>query len=161
MYIEIVINSVLIMSVLIICVRTCGLKSFSKMTSFDFAMTIAIGSILGSTVVSKSVKLSYGALAVVLLFTLQYLISNLRTRFKIFNELINNEPTLLFKDGDFLEKNLKICDLRKEDVVAKMREANALDFSKIHAVVFESTGDISVLHGESKVDDRLYQGVQS
>ena len=32
--------------------------------------------------------------------------------------------------------------------VAKLREANALNFGQVRAVVLETTGDISVLHGE-------------
>ena len=46
------------------------------------------------------------------------------------------------------------------DLVAKLREANVLDFSSVRAVVFEATGDISVLHGEGPLDERLLAGVQ-
>ena len=34
-------------------------------------------------------------------------------------------------------------------MIAKLREANVLDISEVRAVVLETTGDISVLHGES------------
>lgn len=34
------------------------------------------------------------------------------------------------------------------DLMAKLREANVLQLSQVKAVVFETTGDISVLHSE-------------
>nr|WP_243405031.1 DUF421 domain-containing protein [Pelagivirga sediminicola] len=39
-----------------------------------------------------------------------------------------------------------------------MREANALDLSPVRAVVLETTGSISVLHGDH-VDEALFKGV--
>jgi uncharacterized membrane protein YcaP (DUF421 family) len=45
------------------------------------------------------------------------------------------------------------------DLVGKLREANALEFSQIRAVVFEPTGDVSILHGE-RLNERLLDGVR-
>ena len=161
MFLEIIINSILIMASLILFIRLCGLKSFSKMTSFDFAVTIAIGSILASTVVSKSVKLQHGILAIGSLFLLQYLSSYVRTRNSFFNSLINNTPMVLYRDGKFYDQNLKKCDLRKEDIYAKLREANAINIDNVKAVIFESTGDVSVLHGDKQPDEELFTGVST
>jgi len=43
---------------LILFTRIVGLRSFSKLSSYDFAMTVAIGSILASTVTSDMVNTS-------------------------------------------------------------------------------------------------------
>ena len=159
LYTEILVKSVFIFLSLIICIRICGLKSFSKMTSFDFAITIAIGSILASTIISKSIKLEQGIAAIAIVFLLQYLIGYFRKRYSRLNDLLNNKPVLLFRDGEFIKKNLDRCDIAEADVIAKFREANALNLQQIHAVIFESTGYISVLHGEKKLDGKLLEGV--
>jgi uncharacterized membrane protein YcaP (DUF421 family) len=53
-------------------------------------------------------------------------------------------------DGNrILDDNLKYARIEKSQLIAKLREANALNFDQIHAVVLESTGDISVLHKSS------------
>ena len=61
------------------------------------------------------------------------------------------------KNGEILEDNLKKCKVTISDLKAKLREANVIQISEVKAVVFESTGDISVLHGseDKKVDDWL------
>ena len=42
---------------LILFTRIVGLRSFSKLSSYDLAMTVGIGSILASTVLSKSTSM--------------------------------------------------------------------------------------------------------
>lgn len=62
-----------------------------------------------------------------------------------------------------LFENLKRARVEKSQLIAKLREANVLDFSQVEAVVMETTGDISVLHksnNEISLDAELLEGVQ-
>ena len=64
-------------------------------------------------------------------------------------------------DGDtILYDNLKKAKIKKNDLLSKLREANVLNTRQIRAVVLETTGDISVLHGEGKLEDDLLKDVQ-
>jgi len=40
-----------------------------------------------------------------------------------------------------------------------LREANVLHYGQVKAVVLETTGEISVLHGNEEFDDSLLEGV--
>lgn len=53
------------------------------------------------------------------------------------------------RDGEFDRAAMKKSRVAESDVWAKLREANALDLAQVRAVVLETTGDISVLHGDS------------
>ena len=50
----------------------------------------------------------------------------------------------------------------RDDILGKLREANVIDLSEVYAVVLESTGDISVLHGKDgkALDARLLKDVK-
>jgi uncharacterized membrane protein YcaP (DUF421 family) len=48
------VSSGLIYAIVILYTRIFGLRSFSKMSIFDFAMTVAVGTMLASTIVNKS-----------------------------------------------------------------------------------------------------------
>ena len=65
------------------------------------------------------------------------------------------------RHGKILQENLDSSNVSKEDLMAKLREANALKMSNVKAVIFETTGDIAVLHGdgEDDIDDELLFGV--
>ncbi|WP_425452381.1 DUF421 domain-containing protein [Roseovarius spongiae] len=143
----------------ILLVRFVGLRSFSKMTNFDFVMTIAMGSLLAGASQSKEWTGFVQTLAAMAsLFAVQYFVSRLRHWSPRLDEVVQNTPVLLMKDGVILHDALRSTRVAEEDLVAKLREANALDLSKVRAVVLETTGDISVLHGGS-VDDLLFKGV--
>lgn len=159
-YVEIIITTVLIIPFLILSVRICGLRSFSKMTSFDFAITVAVGSLLATPIINSNISILKGICAIGIIFLLQFIISFCRKRFSIFAELIDNDPVFLYKDGSFLNDNLNKTRVTKSDVIAKLREANATDLSLVTAVVLESTGDISVLHGDKVVDDIILERVK-
>jgi len=148
-----------IYGVLIILVKANGLRSFSKMSGHDFAVTVAIGSIIASTILSKDPPVMNAAIAIGGLLLFQ----NILSRFRIWSgkTYLENKPLLLMDGGQILEKNLKKANITRNDLISKLREANALNFNDIHAVVVETTGDISVLHGNAKFDrETLLDGVQ-
>ena len=144
----------------IFLVRIVGLRSFSKMTNFDFVMTVAMGSLLaGASQSSEWTGLLQTLTAMASLFAVQYLVAFLRQRSTTLDELVQNRPVILMKNGVILHDALKETRVRKEDLIAKLREANALDLSRVQAVILETTGDISVLHGAT-CDEMLTQGVR-
>lgn len=146
----------------IIFTRLAGKRSFSKMSSFDFAMTVAIGSLIATTVLSKSVSLLQGVVGMAAVYALQLLAAMLR-RFKIVQKLVDNKPLLLMDGKEILHKNLRKARVTEADLRSKLREANVLELSQIRAVIFECTGDIAVLHSkdnEVSVEDWLLKGVE-
>ncbi len=141
----------------IVClVRLVGLRSFSKMTNFDFVMTVGMGSLLAGA----SQATSWGAFVQALtamagLFALQYGLARIRQSHEWFEKVIQNEPLLLMKDGEIFEDALVRSRVTKGDLIAKLREANVLEISDVRAAVLETTGDVSVLHGDRLAGDLL------
>ena len=88
-------------------VRFVGLRSFSKMAAFDFAVTVAIGSLLATAAtVSKwdSFVAATAAMAVLLLF--QYAVAAVRVRSSRFRNLLSNDPVLLMRNGEMFYDNM-------------------------------------------------------
>ncbi|NNC59920.1 MAG: DUF421 domain-containing protein [Erythrobacter sp.] len=120
------------------------------MTNFDFVMTIATGSLLAGAAQSSEWS-GYGQsmVAIAALFFVQLLVSRIRKDHDPFEQAIQNEPVLLMREGAFCEQAMKEERVTRSDLVAKLRDANVLEMSKVRAVVLETTGDISVMHGET------------
>jgi len=130
---------------LILFTRIVGLRSFSKLSSYDLAMTIGIGSILASTVLSKSTSLLQGVFAIGMLFTLQALLSIVRRKFKSFKALIDNQPIILMANGEYLYNNLKQAKLSENDIKQILRKNGIKSKTEVFAVIMETTADISVI----------------
>ncbi len=142
----VVLSTLGIYAVLVGLTRVVGLRSFSKMTSIDFALTITTGAVLASTLLTQSVPLLQGAVALVALFAIQAAVSWGRRHG--LSAAVDNDPLVLMAGGRMLRDNLRRARVTENDVWAKLREANVLRPDEVRAVVFETTGDISVLHGE-------------
>lgn len=152
-------SAALILVVAIAIVRISGLRSLSKMSSFDFLVTVALGSIL-ATVAATSTSLVNGALASASLLAVQAAIARAR-RSDWIESLVDNEPQLLMRGSVMDQEAMTKCRVTTSDVIAKLREANVTRYDQVLAVVLETTGDISVLHGEGPLEEGLLEGVRS
>ncbi len=145
---------------MILLVRIVGLRSFSKMTSFDFIMTIAMGSLVGSAARGEEFPAFVQACAAMGgLFLIQFAIASVRKRWSRFGDAIQNQPLLLMKDGQVIDRALETSRVARGDLLAKLREANVLDMSQVRAAILETTGDVSVLHGD-RLESTLLEGVR-
>ncbi|MBU1254209.1 DUF421 domain-containing protein [Qipengyuania sp. DY56-A-20] len=141
-------------------VRLVGLRTLSKMTNFDFVITLATGSLLAGLVQATAWTGFFQALlAMAALIFLQFLLARLRRSSDRIEAAIQNGPMFLMYDGEFIDEALKVSRVARSDVLAKLRESNALEMGKVRAVVLETTGDVSVLHGD-RLDDRVVEGIE-
>ncbi len=147
----------------VVLTRVAGLRSFSKMSSFDFAVTIAIGSVLASTIILRSVPLLEGLFALAALYAVQIVAAALRARSDAVEHVMDNEPLLLMAGQELIREHMRQAHVTESDIRAKLREANVTRMEQVRAVVLESTGDVSVLHADPDappLDATLLHGVR-
>lgn len=160
-FMSIIVTAVGMYLAVILFTRLFGKRSFSKMSSFDFAITVALGSIVATAVLSKSVSLRDGITGLAILYALQLITAFLR-RYSVVSSITDNRPLFLMKEQTILYHNLKKARVTESDLRAKLREANVLQLSQVRAVIFETTGDIAVLHTNNtnqKIEDYIVEGV--
>ncbi len=61
-------------------------------------------------------------------------------------------------NGEILDDALTRTRIARGDLLAKLREANVSDVSQVRAALLETTGDVSILHGEA-MEETLLNGV--
>lgn len=142
----VLLSAVVTFSVILLYTRMAGLRSFSKMSAAVFAMTVAVGSLFASIISSATPTLLIGIISLGTLFAGQLLIAWLRRKYNLFCKIVDNEPLLLMAGKKMIDENLENASVTRADVYGKIREANALNYEQVLAVVLETTGDISVLH---------------
>lgn len=74
---------------------------------------------------------------------------------------MTNKPVELLRKGKISKDNLRLTGVSENDLMAKLREANALNLNNVLSVVLETTGDISVIHSSDtdEVSDQIMKGV--
>ena len=152
-------TTVAIFVAVLIATRIAGLRSLSKMSSFDFAMTVAVGSVMAGTATSSSVPFSHGIIALVGLYGTQVAVARVRMHASG-GKVVDNTPTVLMAGTRMIDAHLRDTRVTADDVRARLREANVLNYDQVVAVVLETTGDVSVIHGDAPFDPDLLRGVR-
>lgn len=156
---DIAIVACLVFFLIVVYTRAVGLRSFAKMSAVDFATTIAVGSMIASVMLPSKPSVIGGCFGILMIYLLQFLSSFMKSRIAIYSRLTENSPALLVRNGKVDKLMLKKVNVSEKDLIGKLREANVFSLSEVTAVVFESTGDVSVLHGSGNLDDYLLSDV--
>lgn len=142
---RVVVVGTLAYTALIVWLRVSGKRSLSKWNAFDLIVTIALGSVLASTFLSKTVALAEGIFAFTVLIGLQFIITWLSVRSALVRKLVKAEPTLLLDRGRFLHDALHAQRVTESEVRAAVRAAGCAALEDVSAVVLETDGSFSVL----------------
>lgn len=144
----------------LLLVRIVGLRSFSKMTAFDFVATIATGSLIAQAGTRSSWTDYFNALAAIAgVFLIQWLLAKLRKVSPEAKALMKNQPVLLVENGRIIEDALDATRVSRDSIMEKVRQANVSSLADVKAAVLETTGDISIMH-QADFDPSLLNGVR-
>lgn len=141
---RILVTGVLAYAALIVMLRTSGKRTLSKFNAFDFIVTICLGSMLSSIIITKSVPLIEGIVALALLIALQYGITWLSVRWKPVENLIKSEPRLLVHRGVYQDTAMRRERVTIEEITAALHQNGKTDLSADTSVVLETDGSLNV-----------------
>jgi uncharacterized membrane protein YcaP (DUF421 family) len=130
---------------LIVVLRASGNRTLSKMNAFDFIVTVALGSTLAAILIDRNVALAQGALALVLLVGLQYVITWTSVRLRWVRRTVTGEPMLLLHRGALLPAALRSARVTEDEVRAALRGAGVSTLEEAESVVLETDGSFSVV----------------
>jgi uncharacterized membrane protein YcaP (DUF421 family) len=130
---------------LVLLLRISGKRTLSKMNAFDLVVTVALGSTLATILLSTSVALTEGLLALALLIFLQFAVTWISVRSATFRGFVKNEPKLLFYDGGFLLEAMRAERITEEEVEASVRQQGIAGFEEVGAAVLETDGSVTVV----------------
>lgn len=130
---------------IILYIRYFGKRTTSQMNSFDWIVTVAIGSIAASTVILDGVPILNGILAIFILILLQFAITKTIIISSKTRRLVLSTPMLLLFEGDFLDKNLKSERVTRAEIMAAIRESGLPNINEVYAVVLETNANFSVI----------------
>ena len=138
---------------LVVLLRISGKRSTSKLNMFDWAMTVALGSMLAATALSTSIPLAAGVAAFATLIGLQFVIAWASVRSGTVRRIVKSEPALLYHRGDFLRRAMKKERIVEEEIRAVAREQGYGSLEAVGAVVLETDGELSILVADVPASD--------
>lgn len=140
-----IILSILTYIAIVIILRSSGKRTLSSFNAFDFLITVTIGSISASTILSSNTKFFDGISAIITLVLLQYIVAKISVYSKTFSKAIKAEPTLLYYEGEYLDANLKRMRVSKDDILQEIRINSGVTIDEVHSVILEANGKLAVV----------------
>jgi len=157
-----VVGTLSYLSVLLV-LRVSGKRTLSKMNSFDFIVTIALGSVLANILTSQDVALVDGILSFSLLIFLQFAATWVSVRSDFFNSLIKSSPKLLYYKGRFDKIAMKKERVPKVEILQAIRSEGGATLEDVLAVVLETDGNFSIIkkNGEEEAEHSSLSNVET
>ncbi|WP_131104613.1 DUF421 domain-containing protein [Ornithinimicrobium sufpigmenti] len=139
---------------LVVLLRISGKRVLAKLNAFDFVVTVALGSMLASAVLTQDIRYADVLVGMGLLILTQWLVTRLTVSLPVQRRFITAEPTLLVRRGEFLEPAMTSARLTRDEVLQAIRSSGHGGLGSVAAVVLESDGTLSVITDSSTGDEQ-------
>lgn len=130
---------------LVVVLRISGKRTLSKMNAFDFVVTIALGSILATILLSSDVALAEGIVALAMLIVLQFIVAWCASRSDAFDSLVKADPVMVFHRGRYLRSVMRRERVTETEILSAVRTANIASMDMVESVVLETAGEFSIV----------------
>jgi uncharacterized membrane protein YcaP (DUF421 family) len=135
----------LVYVVLVAILRVMGPRALAKMSAYDLIVTVALGSLVASIPLQKTVTLADGFVAIGVYLALQRITSMVLTRSRKTAHFVEGRATLIMWDGQLLHDRMLRVAVTVPEVHAAVRSAGIVSLAEVLAVVLERDGSWSVI----------------
>lgn len=145
----VVASTVAMYATLLVAVRVAGRRTVAQLSAFDVIVTVALGTLLSSTILTPDPGYAQATTAVVTLLVLQLVVAALRVRVTALQRLLEFEPEVVVRRGRvILPTKLTSSQLSEGELHSRLREQGVFEDEQLAVVVLEPTGGFSVARHE-------------
>jgi uncharacterized membrane protein YcaP (DUF421 family) len=143
--VDIVLRAVVGFCFLVVLMRLIGRRELSSMEPFDLILLIVLGDLIQQGVTQSDYSLTgliltggtFAVLAVALSFAVY--------KFPRLRPVLEDEPLIVVRDGNVIEKNLKRERITIDEVAAEARMQQIASLDDVAWAVLETSGRISFI----------------
>ena len=149
-------RAAMIYAVALIALRLAQRRTLAQWTAIDFAAAVATGAIIGRTAVDPKQPFVYGAVALLTLTAVHWLVSFGRYN-ELFAKLVDHRVRVLVHDGELRHDQLRRCGLTTNDVLSQLRQQGHLSLHGLRYVLYETKGGLTVVPSDAPGDQQLVE----
>ncbi|WP_226037623.1 DUF421 domain-containing protein [Aquibacillus saliphilus] len=142
---EMALRTVITFVTLYILARILGKKLIAQMTFFDFVAGVSLGSIVSGIMFSSNITKTVGLFGLVIFALLALLVDFISLKSFKGRKILNDEPTLVFKDGKVYEEGMSKARLTMDELLFQLRKKKIFYLDEIDFAFFETDGSVSAM----------------
>jgi uncharacterized membrane protein YcaP (DUF421 family) len=140
----VVAKAVLMYVVAVLGLRLSQRRTLAQWTAIDFAASVAIGAIMGRTAVATGQSFLIGAVALLTILA-AHTVAMLCRYDNRFAKLVDHRVRVLVDHGTLRSRQLRLCGITENDLLAKLRERGVRDLSELRYVLYETKGELTIV----------------
>jgi uncharacterized membrane protein YcaP (DUF421 family) len=148
--IEIVVRTAIIYLLFLVFLRLSGKRQLGQFTLFDIALVLLAANALQPALTGPDQSVTGGLIIVVTIFSLNRLVAEARVRIPMVRRLLEFEPTVIGRDGQWLTDELEKQGIDLDDVQAALREHGLERVEQMKWAALEEDGSISIVPADGE-----------
>ena len=141
----IVFNSAVIYAALILFMRVMGKRQLGELEPSELIVTVLISEAAATPITSPEKPLWYGLVPVVVLFTLELILSLGMAKSVKIRQLLAGKPALLIVHGRIDQTQMRRNRFTPDELAEALRSQGALDLNEVEYAILETDGKLNVV----------------
>lgn len=129
---------------LLVVLRLMGKREVGELSVIDVVVFILMAEVAAMTVESPDKPMIEGIMPIIILLIVQYLSSLLSMKSKKFRDIIDGDPTLIIKDGELQQEEMRKQRYNLDDLFQQLRENQIGSIYDIAYAYLEPSGNLSI-----------------
>lgn len=149
-YLLIVGRSAAVYTVIIIAFRLAGKKHVAQLSLIDFILILLVSNAVQNAMVGEDTSVEGGIIAGLTLVAMNIILTKLIVKSERIAKIVEGEPVLLVRHGKMLTSQLKLENIRIEEVYEAMHRAGVARLEDVSLAILETDGAISIIKQDVK-----------
>jgi uncharacterized membrane protein YcaP (DUF421 family) len=126
-------------------IRLMGKREIGQLSPFDFVVAIMIAELAALPLEDTSITFSHALIPIGTLAAIEIIFSYLSLKSTWLRGVINGNPSVVVRNGQILDGNLRNLRYNVNDLLAQLRQKDITDLSEVEYAILECSGQISVV----------------
>lgn len=139
-----VLRAAVLYPLVIFAVRLMGKRQIGELQPAELVVTILISNIATLPLEDQNLPVLMGIVPVLVLVSLEVIVSWLSLHFRSFRRLISGSPKIIVMDGNIDQQVMKALRFSLDDLMSALRSGGVFDINEVQMAVVETNGSVSV-----------------
>ena len=140
--------------ILTLMMKLMGKRQLGEMELSELVTTFLLSELAVYPITDPDIPLIHGLLPVLLISSIEVIISFACPRSKRLLVILNGNPIVLYENGGYIDNNLVKTRVSTEDVETQVRINGFKGLEEIDKVILERTGKMSILSKDSQAPNQ-------
>ncbi len=151
-----VVRTTIIYVFVLFIMRFMGKRQLGELQASELVSTMIISNLASVSIEQQSIPILVGIIPVVLIASLEIIISGITVKNAKFERFIEGQPKIVIHNGRFVQSTLSLLRFTVTEVLCALRDKNIFDPSVVSLAFIEPNGNLSAYsleHGPDSPSD--------